>query len=986
MESNNNGNADARSGFSFHNLIRGILQQSAHPQPTNTTNQDSSAHPPPLANPWDDIDRDSDVDMPPLASSHDEHDALSDTSIPDMIPAFPMQPHSDTQRAAVSPSQEQPTSPARASYAQEYNLAHQLEPIPSGSRPADHDARSTSSMPDLMSVSDSSEDESERDARDVEMHLGVVADDGDSEWTDESIPHLEGALRADRRHVAVEEVPDPEDAVPHTEPDHSPAPEPQPRPSPPPRPQGPRLPNFGQFFGPQFVPMNPGSGGGQGHGQQPTLPNFADFIAASLAPNAANAAHPGQQTGAAPQAAAHDHEDAHPHADQHNHQHQHPPQAPDFPLPGNGALGPMITLSFEVFPGAPPAAGQGDQAPAPGQPPPGMPIGATAEFNGGPPVPVSAADLFALLGLPIPPRAPNQNVPPADGEPVDDSGADGQPGENPVPNGPTQQDYFRGILQFIAGLVNAVHPEPERDDPDRARRLIAGLDPVSEGLVQRIERVAKLEGDDANGAGCAICWEPLLEDDEDTTEVPLEWTQGEDADGDVVMDGPTSDLPSTSASGDAPAASADPAGQPKEADAEAKEPGPPLPKIVALPCSHIFHSACLIPWFSRPRQTTCPTCRFNIDPEGLTRSIRPLPRRAARPAGTAPQPQPQPQPQPPQPQQQPQQGQPRFAGPPPFHFFFEQLPTHVHGPAPAPAPQPAEQGVPPVPTSVPAGSAEQNQTRLPQPPTQGPPPAPGNAPPQTLPQFPRAGQAFVPLVFGGQGALFALSTLFAVPGMQGGQPMQGGPQPQPQPQPHPQAQQAEAQDQPQPQQPQTAPNAPHPPTPADGPIPFNFPPAFAFRPLNMPPVPPRGPSPATNPNPNSNPREKRPWAPPPAPGPSLRQRVEARERDAGLRCDDVTCGIGPSDEDPVPELLPGVGKMIHVRPHQHEDGAVCAHKFHPACLVVSERVAGWGQELEDDKEKMGEGEEAEVEVSCPVCRAVGVIPREEWEEGARASA
>ncbi|KAA1474660.1 hypothetical protein DENSPDRAFT_756421, partial [Dentipellis sp. KUC8613] len=137
-------------------------------------------------------------------------------------------------------------------------------------------------------------------------------------------------------------------------------------------------------------------------------------------------------------------------------------------------------------------------------------------------------------------------------------------------------------------------------------------------------------------------------------------------------------------------------------------------------------------------------------------------------------------------------------------------------------------------------------------------------------------------------------------------------------------------------------------------------------------------------NPNVNPREKRPWTPPPAPGPSLRQRVEARERDAGLRCDDVTCGIGPSDEDPVPELLPGVGKMIHIRPREHGDGAVCAHKFHPACLVVSERVAGWGQEIEEDKEEMGE--EAEVGVGCPVCRAVGVIPREEWEEGASASA
>ncbi|KZS98966.1 hypothetical protein SISNIDRAFT_447803 [Sistotremastrum niveocremeum HHB9708] len=36
----------------------------------------------------------------------------------------------------------------------------------------------------------------------------------------------------------------------------------------------------------------------------------------------------------------------------------------------------------------------------------------------------------------------------------------------------------------------------------------------------------------------------------------------------------------------------------------------------ALPCAHLFHTGCLKPWFSM--KTTCPTCRFDIDPNSLT--------------------------------------------------------------------------------------------------------------------------------------------------------------------------------------------------------------------------------------------------------------------------------------------------------------------------------------------------------------------------------
>ena len=161
----------------------------------------------------------------------------------------------------------------------------------------------------------------------------------------------------------------------------------------------------------------------------------------------------------------------------------------------------------------------------------------------------------------------------------------------------------------------------------------------------------------------------------------------------------------------------------------------------------------------------------------------------------------------------------------------------------------------------------------------------------------------------------------------------------------------------------TAPHgAAHPPPPPPGPIPFTVP--------NRPPHVPR-PSSA----------EKRQWVPPPPPGPTLRERIEKKERELGLRCSDISCGLGPSDEDPEPIF----DRQIHIRPPKDKaDGKdrVCDHTFHPSCLVSAERVAGWSGA---DQKKEAEGEE-EVQVSCPVCRAVGCISREDWDEGACALA
>ncbi|KIK65296.1 hypothetical protein GYMLUDRAFT_345251 [Collybiopsis luxurians FD-317 M1] len=148
------------------------------------------------------------------------------------------------------------------------------------------------------------------------------------------------------------------------------------------------------------------------------------------------------------------------------------------------------------------------------------------------------------------------------------------------------------------------------------------------------------------------------------------------------------------------------------------------------------------------------------------------------------------------------------------------------------------------------------------------------------------------------------------------------------------------------------------------------------------------------------PRERRQWAPPPPPPPglTLRQTIEKREREAGLRCWDVSCGVGPSDEDPFVTISEEQKRQVKIRristvdqqgveskgkgkekaEEEPEPQYVCEHSFHPSCLVSAQRAALNGSE----EVPVGNGKS--VEVSCTVCRAIGALPREDWEEGVRA--
>ncbi|KAL1740198.1 hypothetical protein HDZ31DRAFT_47976 [Schizophyllum fasciatum] len=115
------------------------------------------------------------------------------------------------------------------------------------------------------------------------------------------------------------------------------------------------------------------------------------------------------------------------------------------------------------------------------------------------------------------------------------------------------------------------------------------------------------------------------------------------------------------------------------------------------------------------------------------------------------------------------------------------------------------------------------------------------------------------------------------------------------------------------------------------------------------------------------------WTLPPAPGPTVREVVERREREAGLRCSDHSCGVGPSDEDPEVEV--GDAERRQIRIARAGGGAACAHLLHAPCLVSAQRVA-----LRGAPETVADGR---VEVACPVCRVEGTVALEDWLEGVR---
>ncbi|CDO69872.1 hypothetical protein BN946_scf184884.g31 [Trametes cinnabarina] len=543
-----------------------------------------------------------------------------------------------------------------------------------------------------------------------------------------------------------------------------------------------------------------------------------------------------------------------------------------------------------------------------------------------------------------------------------------QPYFYPIPadggNLPGQPGFMFPPFPFPLGQFGMDMVE-ERDDPERAQRLVDGLEEVPAGLVKRLQRVGGPGTVQGETPTCAVCWESLLEPEGGGFEGNAELARAEAAEA-AREDAVSQHERESSMEVDSPASTASDASS-STTDASLSTISTPsgekrYPKIVVLPCSHVFHASCLLPWFSKPGRTTCPSCRFDIDPDSLT--YRPRPLRARRP-------EPQPAPQPaaaPQPQQPPVYGPapPPYAPIPPRPAPSAAQAVSNVAPAPQPEDHPAQardaeeqpgQQTPRLPPFI-TFDISMIIPIFPGQPSGAPQPAPGAQPADTAAQANPQGAPPHPSRTDHNG--FRLDDSVLAEAVRTtferifGRPAPP-PQPQPQPQPHPQ---------------QTAGGAPLDWFTFAGPLP------------GFPPVPPPGARRGTP----ERPVPKRKWTLPPPPGPTLRQMVERNEREMGLRCSDVSCGLGPSDDDPTTMFDATALRQISIRPLKSDASrreAICEHKFHPSCLVSAERVAGWGRE---DKKEDHEDVAEDVEVSCPVCRAVGVISRLDWEEGACALA
>lgn len=130
-------------------------------------------------------------------------------------------------------------------------------------------------------------------------------------------------------------------------------------------------------------------------------------------------------------------------------------------------------------------------------------------------------------------------------------------------------DWISDWTARVSGIDN---------DPQRAETLLAGMEIISEDLALRYERLRSTDGEDVDG--CAVCRDDLVDKSSDAAQAAR------------VLEVFTF-LPF-----------------PYETNV-----------IVAFPCAgkHLFHMHCLSPWLAR--KTTCPTCRFDIDPHSLTLQI-----------------------------------------------------------------------------------------------------------------------------------------------------------------------------------------------------------------------------------------------------------------------------------------------------------------------------------------------------------------------------
>ncbi|KAH9949817.1 hypothetical protein B0H21DRAFT_726139 [Amylocystis lapponica] len=163
------------------------------------------------------------------------------------------------------------------------------------------------------------------------------------------------------------------------------------------------------------------------------------------------------------------------------------------------------------------------------------------------------------------------------------------------------RDYYAQVPRpaELLDLLLGSRPQPADNDPVRAQTLIAGLEVVPEELIGRYEQVRRGVTDDSDG--CVICRDELASS---------YFTPPEDL---CAQDEAT-----------------------VTAVLFAALPFHPSFVIMAFPCpgKHLFHRHCITPWLAR--KTTCPTCRFDIDPDSLTLRLSTSPRAGGSRTGARP--------------------------------------------------------------------------------------------------------------------------------------------------------------------------------------------------------------------------------------------------------------------------------------------------------------------------------------------------------------